>query len=65
MLKEIKDIMKVIRSLQNRRISLKGTTRKLTSQERGFFNFLGTLRLTATALVTDAAIQKKIWDLES
>ena len=33
---EIKDIMKVIKSLENRRILFKGTTRKITSQEGGF-----------------------------
>ena len=32
---EIKDIIKVIKSLENRGILLKGTTRKITSQERG------------------------------
>ena len=37
---EIKDIMKVIKSLENSGILLKGTTRKFTSQERGFLNFL-------------------------
>ena len=37
---EIKDIMKVIKSLANRGILLKGTNRKITSQEEGFFNFL-------------------------
>ena len=35
---EIKDIMKVIKSLDNRTISLRGTTRKITSQEGGFLN---------------------------
>ena len=33
---EIKDIIKVIKSLGNRGILLKGTTSKVTSQERGF-----------------------------
>ena len=33
---EIKDIMKVIKYLENRGILLKGTTRKITSQEGGF-----------------------------
>ena len=33
---EIKDIMRVIKPLENRGISLKGTTRKSTSQEEGF-----------------------------
>ena len=36
----IKDIMKVIKSLGNRETLLKGTTRKITSQEGGFLNFL-------------------------
>ena len=36
---EIKDIMKVIKSLENRKILLKVTTRKLTSQERKIFKF--------------------------
>ena len=38
--------MKVIRSLDNRGILIKGTTRKITSQEGGFLNFL---RLLMTA----------------
>ena len=33
---EIKDIIKLIKSLENRRILLKGTTRKVTSQEGEF-----------------------------
>ena len=33
---EIKYIIKVIKSLENRGIFLKQTTRKITSQERGF-----------------------------
>ena len=33
---EIKDIMKVIKSIENRGILLKGTTRKITSQEGGY-----------------------------
>ena len=37
---EIKDIMKVIESLENRGISSKGTTRKITSQEGRFLSFL-------------------------
>ena len=36
----IKDIIKVIRSLENQGISLKGTTKKVTSQEGGFLSFL-------------------------
>ena len=38
---EIKDIMKVIKSLENKRLLLKETTGKITSQERGFSVFLG------------------------
>ena len=37
---EIEDIMKVVESLGNRKILLKGTARKITSQEGGFLNFL-------------------------
>ena len=37
---EIKDIMKVIKSLGNKGILLKGITTKITSQEGGFLNFL-------------------------
>ena len=37
---EIKNIIKVIWSLVNRGILLKGTTRKITSQEGGFLDFL-------------------------
>ena len=36
---KIKDIMKVISSLVNREISLKGTIRKIVSQEGGFLFF--------------------------
>ena len=34
----IKDFMKLIKSLENREILLKGTTRKTISQEGGFLN---------------------------
>ena len=37
---EIKDTMTVIKSLENRGILLKGTNRKIASQERGFLNLL-------------------------
>ena len=45
---KIKGIIKVIRSLENKRILLKGTTRKSNSPERGLLNFL--LPLTRVAL---------------
>ena len=37
---EIKDIMKLIKSLENKVFLLTETTRKITSQEGGFLNFL-------------------------
>ena len=48
---EIKDIMKVITSLENRGILLKGTTRKITSQEGGFLNFLRPLMTAGLPLM--------------
>ena len=47
---ETKDIMKVIKPLENKGILLKGTTRKITSQEGGFLNFLKPL-MTAGLLL--------------
>ena len=38
---EIKDIIKVITFLENRRILLKRITRKIASQEGEFLTFLG------------------------
>ena len=37
---KIKDIIKIISSLENRGILLKGSTKKITSQEEGFLNFV-------------------------
>ena len=48
---KIKDIMKVIKSLTIRRILLKGTTRKITSQEEGFLNFLRALMIACLPLM--------------
>ena len=48
---EIKDIIKAIKSLENRGILLKGTTKKITSQEGGFFNFLRPLMTAALSLI--------------
>ena len=48
---EIKDIIKVIRSLENRGIFLKGTTRKTTNQEVGFLNFLRPLMTAGLPLM--------------
>ena len=39
----IKEIMKVIKSLENKGILLKGTITKITSQEGGCLNFLSSL----------------------
>ena len=46
---EIKDIVKVIRSLENRGILLKQTTTRIASQEGGFLNFLKPLKEKETA----------------
>ena len=51
---EIKDIIKVIRSLENRGILLKGTTRTITSQEGGFLNFLKPLMFVGLPLMKNA-----------
>ena len=48
---EIKYIIKVIKSLENRRILLKGTTTKITSQEGGFLNFLRQLMTAGLPLM--------------
>ena len=40
----VKDIMKVTRLLENGGILLNGTTKKTSSQEEGFPNFLKPLR---------------------
>ena len=48
---EIKGIMKVIKSLENRGILLKGTTTKTTSQEGGFSNFLRPLMTDGLSLM--------------
>ena len=76
---EIKDIIKVIRSLENKGIFFKGTTNKIINQERVFLNFprplmkneltllakivLLPLGLTVAASTTDVVIQKKILGL--
>ena len=52
---EIKDIMKVIKSLENRGILLKETTRKITSQEGGFLNFLRPI-MTASLPLTKSVL---------
>ena len=48
---EIRDIIKVIKYLKNREILLKGNTRKVTSQEGGFLNFLIPLMTTGLPLM--------------
>ena len=47
---EIKDIVKKVKSLENRGISLKGTSRKIISQE-GFLNFLGLIMKFGLSLI--------------
>ena len=56
---EIKNIMKVNKSLENRviRVSLlKGTTTKISSQEEGFQNFLRPLMVAGVFLMKSALI---------
>ena len=48
---EITDLMKVIKSLENRGILLKGTNRKVTSQEGGFLIFLRPLMTAGLPLM--------------
>ena len=48
---EIKDIIKVISSLENRGNLLKGTTKKATSQKGALLNFLGPLMKTGLPLM--------------
>ena len=43
--------MKLIRLLENRGILIKGTTRKITSQEGGFLNFLQPLMTAGLPLM--------------
>ena len=46
--------MKVIKSLENRGILLKGTTVKITSKEGGFLNFLRPLMAAGLSLIKSA-----------
>ena len=48
---EIRDIMRAIKTSENRGILLKGTTRKITSQEGGFLNFLRPLMTAGLQLI--------------
>ena len=48
---KIKDVIKVIRSLENKGILFKGTTRKSNSQERRLIRFLGPLMKVGLLLI--------------
>ena len=48
---EMKDIIKVIKSLENRGILLKVNTKKVTAQEEGLLNFLNPLMLADLSLI--------------
>ena len=54
---EIKDIMKVIKSLENRRILLKGTTAKITTLEGRFFHFLRPFMTAGLPVMKSVLIQ--------
>ena len=51
---EIKDFIRVIKSLENRGILLKGTTTKITRQEGRFLNFLRALMTAGLPLMKGA-----------
>ena len=51
---EIKDIVKITKSLEYRRILLEGTTRKISTQEGGFLNFLRPLMTAGLILMKNA-----------
>ena len=53
---EIKDVMKVIKSLENRGILLKGNTRIITIQEGRFLNFLRPLMTASLPLMKNVLI---------
>ena len=48
---EINDIIKVVRSLEIKGTSSKGTTRKITSQKGGFLNFVRPLMTAGLPLI--------------
>ena len=48
---KMKDIIKKIRSIENRGILLKGTTGKIIIQKGGLFNFLGPLMRADLSLI--------------
>ena len=48
---EIKDIINVIKPLENRVLLLKGATREITSKEGGFLNFLRPLVTASSPLM--------------
>ena len=52
----IKEIIKIIRSFENRGILLKGTTRKISSQEGGFLNFIKPLISDGLPLMNNVLI---------
>ena len=54
--------MKVIKSFENRKMLLKGTTRNITSQERGFLNFLRPL-MTDGLLLTKRVLSTLAKDI--
>ena len=58
---EIKDIVKVIKSLENTEILLKETTTKSSSQERGFLDFLRLLMADALPLMKSVLTTWKLF----
>ena len=60
---KIKDILKVVNSLENIGILIKGTTRKITCQEGGFLNFLRPLMTAGLKLMKNVLtpLAKNFW----
>ena len=58
---EIKEIVKVIKSLENTAILLKETTTKSSSQERGFLDFLRLLMADALPLMKSVLTTWKLF----
>ena len=62
---EIKDTLKIIKSLENRRILVKGTTTKITGQEGGFLDFFRLLMTAGLLLMKSVLTPLKVSHLSA
>ena len=62
---EIKDTLKIIKSLENRRILVKGTTTKITSNEGGVLDFLRLLMTAGLLLMKSVLTPLKVSPLSA